>query len=475
MTDSLRKKLITLLEKYSINLYDVINEIIPITISEAKNRYNFIINYQKCIHEDLLITLDLLNDYYPLTIINKKYQSVISERRDIGKDITRSAVLPPSVILPHDSVAHALQMFLCDDLIKKYKYKYNNSKQAELLWFSILPTTNLVSFIDNINFTLLKKGGDVLIKIDSTPEILSIKDLQTVLNKYNFTEYYFIYLSYPCLTQLFKNPIYLYISGYQGNPDGQISGIGPDIASIKLFASENIKNWLTEVTELPGRSTETLHKYILENLISFYRNNLNLKINHIYSGKYHFNTWKKTLHGYSSGINNILELGVYQGDASLFFLDNLMAHEQSRLHLVDTWAGSVEYNREIDWERVMNTFSMNILNAPNSEKIVIHRKTSNEMLNKFIKQGMRFDIIFIDANHDSRAVMLDAMLAWRVTKIGGTIIFDDYTWTKMPHEWERPKIAIDSFLEIYQENIEVIYKKAQVMIKKISEYDKEIG
>ena len=162
MSDTSRKKLITLLEKYSINLYDVINEIIPITISEAKNRYNFIINYQKCIHEDLLITLDLLNDYYPLTIINKKYQSVISERRDIGKDITRSAVLPPSVILPHDSVAHALQMFLCDDLIKNNKnrnrnnYKYNNSKQAELLWFSILPTTNLVSFIDNINFTLLK-------------------------------------------------------------------------------------------------------------------------------------------------------------------------------------------------------------------------------------------------------------------------------------------------------------------------------
>jgi hypothetical protein len=249
MTDPLRKKLITLLEKYSINLQDVINEIIPITISEAKNRYNFIINYQKCIHEDLLITLDLLNDYYPLTIINKKYQSVISERRDISKDITRPAVLPPSVILPHDSVAHALQMFLCDDLIKKYKYKYNNSKQAELLWFSILPVVNLVSFIDNINFTLLKKGGDVLIKIDSTPEILSIKDLQTVLNKYNFAEYYFIYLSYPCLTQLFKNPIYLYISGYQGNPDGQISGIGPDITSIKLFANENIKNWLTEMSE----------------------------------------------------------------------------------------------------------------------------------------------------------------------------------------------------------------------------------
>ena len=37
-------------------------------------------------------------------------------------------------------------------------------------------------------------------------------------------------------------------------------------------------------------------------------------------------------------------------------------------------------------------------------------------------------LIYIDACHDSQYVMTDAMLSWKVLKVGGYLIFDDYGW-----------------------------------------------
>ena len=519
---NIKKKIITLLKKYNIELENTLNEFIPIEITSAVNRYNFIINYQQCIPEDLLITLDVLDNYYPLTIINKKYNNVMSYITDLRGQEPESLKLP-SIIFPYDAVYPALQMFSCGSKFKyfsQYDTKAKGSpsqimkaqgsphramkaqgshhqtmkaqgspqtmkaqgspKSIDLLYYATsedITLAKMPDFLNKLDYTVLKKGGDILIKINklNTIDKLNVKDLQTALNKYNFTEYYFIYNAFPCIMQLYKNPIFLYISGYQENLNGTVIHIGPDIINIINASKEHAETFLDDISELPARSSETITKYILDNLISFYRNNLNLRINHLYLGKFQFTNWKKYLADYVDKEINVLELGVFEGIASVFFLGNLMGNVKSKFHLVDTWAGSVEYNRDMDWERIMNTFRMNVLNAPNNEKIVIHRKTSNEMLNRFIKQQMRFDVIFIDANHDSRAVILDAILSWKITRIGGTIIFDDYTWTKMPHEWERPKIALDAFLEIYQENIEVVYKRAQVMIRKISEYDKEIG
>jgi len=47
--------------------------------------------------------------------------------------------------------------------------------------------------------------------------------------------------------------------------------------------------------------------------------------------------------------------------------------------------------------------------------------------------------------------------------------FDDYLWTDMPEELERPKIAIDGFLNVWECKYDIIHKGYQVHIRKLSD------
>ena len=48
------------------------------------------------------------------------------------------------------------------------------------------------------------------------------------------------------------------------------------------------------------------------------------------------------------------------------------------------------------------------------------------------------------------------------------MILDDYEWDYFEEKYNNPRVAIDSFLESYQSQIEIIYKHYQVAIKKVS-------
>jgi len=82
-----------------------------------------------------------------------------------------------------------------------------------------------------------------------------------------------------------------------------------------------------------------------------------------------------------------------------------------------------------------------------------------------------FDIVYIDGSHKAKNVLADAILSWELLKTGGIMIFDDYKWKG----WEghkltaelRPEIAIDSFISIFKNDIEIIHKDYQVILKKL--------
>jgi predicted O-methyltransferase YrrM len=353
-----------------------------------------------------------------------------------------------------------------------------------LLFINGLALSEIVGFLNSSNIYLknLSKGGDIIIKIDNFDDQIIIQDLDQILIKLKFKAYIFIYAQYRSIMHVFSNPIYLYISDSNTNTSNDISNIGPTIQDIQIYTIKNLTRIYKDLTQLNNSSnfnsknnlslTDQLHKYILNNLMEFYYKYLDLRINKMYVNKYNYSSWKKHLNEFSNSKVEILELGVFEGSSSVFFLDNFMNNPDSKLYLVDTWAGSVEY-KKTDWDNIYSRFKLNILNAPNSEKVLIFRKNTFEMLLEFLKQGKQFDIIFIDANHDGRAVMMDTMLAWRVLKLNGFIIFDDYIWEKTEYDYERPKMAIDAFLNLYQANIKILYKKSQVMIKKTSLYDQE--
>jgi predicted O-methyltransferase YrrM len=77
-----------------------------------------------------------------------------------------------------------------------------------------------------------------------------------------------------------------------------------------------------------------------------------------------------------------------------------------------------------------------------------------------------FDFIYIDGSHMAEDVLEDAVLAWRLLKPGGLIIFDDYVW-RLDHPPEkRPRLAIDAFYRFYANQIEVVHNAYQLILRK---------
>lgn len=79
-----------------------------------------------------------------------------------------------------------------------------------------------------------------------------------------------------------------------------------------------------------------------------------------------------------------------------------------------------------------------------------------------------YDFVYIDGSHHAKDVMIDALQAWSLIKVGGIIIFDDYN-LKSNH-WGVPLPAIDAFLDVFGPYIDVIHKKYQVIIRKKVEH-----
>lgn len=133
-----------------------------------------------------------------------------------------------------------------------------------------------------------------------------------------------------------------------------------------------------------------------------------------------------------------MEIGSYEGDATVWLLNNLCSKNvKSSVYCLDTWTGSPEY---------VNINFMDIEKTGHSSQVKKIKGLSYGSLVKLLAQEIlpEFHVIFIDASHEARDVLADAVLAWPLLKRGGILIFDDYKWTKLSPDYFRPKPAIDA-------------------------------
>ncbi len=108
----------------------------------------------------------------------------------------------------------------------------------------------------------------------------------------------------------------------------------------------------------------------------------------------------------------------------------------------------------------------------------------------------QYDFIYIDGSHLGKNVLEDSAIAFNLLKKGGILLFDDYGLNDhrvvddyydnkellekhtvsntgelpMFESYFSPKAAIDSFLNIYSLDLEVLIKDYQVAIKKKDSY-----
>lgn len=165
-----------------------------------------------------------------------------------------------------------------------------------------------------------------------------------------------------------------------------------------------------------------------------------------------------------------LQLGAYTGDASLWMLENILTGQYSRLSDVDTWQGSKEELHEsMDFEEVYEIY-LNKISKYRKQVHVQRFTTTDYLLGQYgcdRPLGEYYDFIYVDADHTTVGVILDAELSWPLLRSGGIMAFDDYYWGSNLPLHLRPRPGIDLFLLRHEGEYELLEKNEQVWIKKL--------
>jgi predicted O-methyltransferase YrrM len=179
----------------------------------------------------------------------------------------------------------------------------------------------------------------------------------------------------------------------------------------------------------------------------------------------------------------ILEIGVYEGACTCYLIEKIGNHKPVEIHCVDTWTGSIEHQEggiaESDMKNVERRFYHNTAlakkNVSYAVHMHIHKQASGVSLaNMFSKnKASYFDFVYIDGSHQAPDVLLDALLAFQLLRVGGVIAFDDYLWQEnLPHGTDPircPKIAIDAFSTIFCRKLKILSAPLyQLYIQKVS-------
>ncbi|MFA5040521.1 MAG: class I SAM-dependent methyltransferase [Bdellovibrionales bacterium] len=179
----------------------------------------------------------------------------------------------------------------------------------------------------------------------------------------------------------------------------------------------------------------------------------------------------------------ILEIGTYEGASICYLIQKLSALHPLEIHCVDTWEGGELVLNPPTREQMAaaeSRFRANtkiaIGNAPKPVDLVVHKGRSDEELAKLISDGKNgyFDFIYVDGSHQAPDVLCDALLSFRLLKVGGIMAFDDYLWAEnLPQGRDPvrcPKPAIDAFTNIYCRKIQILPAPvSQIYIQKTSD------
>jgi predicted O-methyltransferase YrrM len=147
-----------------------------------------------------------------------------------------------------------------------------------------------------------------------------------------------------------------------------------------------------------------------------------------------------------------IEIGCLEGRSSLWFLENILTADTSRLMCIDP--------------QFAPAFEQNI--SRHRARVQMIRSTSRVALRDPALVFNSVDFIYIDGNHTAPFVLEDAILAFPLLAKGGVMIFDDYLlqsrWPHIPETMS--KIAIDAFLAIYKSRLKLLHKDWQVAVEK---------
>jgi predicted O-methyltransferase YrrM len=113
-----------------------------------------------------------------------------------------------------------------------------------------------------------------------------------------------------------------------------------------------------------------------------------------------------------------IETGLGYGVSSLFILEGLLAKgEDSVRHVV------IDPHQAT---RFANCGLQFLEEAGVSQLVEHHAEESEIVLPRFLSEGRKFDLAFVDGNHRFDGVFLDLVYLGRLVRRGGVVLLDDY-------------------------------------------------
>jgi predicted O-methyltransferase YrrM len=165
----------------------------------------------------------------------------------------------------------------------------------------------------------------------------------------------------------------------------------------------------------------------------------------------------------------VLEIGSFEGRSATHLVQEVRKYHNDPIELVcvDSWEGGVEH-AGIDFNSVEGRFDRNMQKLVDSTfDLSIWKKKglSHVALAELIMENAApFDLVYIDGSHMASDVLLDATMAFKLLKVGGILIFDDYEYgtpelMDKPHE--HPHIAIEAFIEVNANKLAFVQFKSK--------------
>lgn len=184
---------------------------------------------------------------------------------------------------------------------------------------------------------------------------------------------------------------------------------------------------------------------------------------------------------------HVLEIGSFEGRSACYTIEKLdtVSSGHASLTCIDNWFGGQEHRDSggfyqavmSDAERRFDqNTSIALQKVENRVSLRKIKQNSRDALAQLLVAGPleKYDLVFIDGSHEAPDVLADAVLAFPLLRVGGTLIFDDYIWSdQVPQKRDplrMPKPAIDAFVNIYQRKIEFYHRLPlwQLYLRKVA-------
>lgn len=177
----------------------------------------------------------------------------------------------------------------------------------------------------------------------------------------------------------------------------------------------------------------------------------------------------------------ILEVGSFEGRSICHMIKLLDGPLE--IHAIDSWAGGkdigstelMKINPFTDVEARFQSNTKKAIEESGKEvKLNVHKYTSDIGLSRLLIAGYRdyFDFVYLDGSHETMDTLCDLILSYKLVREGGVIGVDDYLWLVNHNPIFRPKVAIDTFINLNLHRTDMIQcDNAQVYFVKRNHLD----